>query len=97
MNNSTMHTATRRISRKAKGGRSLKGAGRLVGLLPFACPFKSSDQKAWLLLGYLLMTFVGDVVIKVTFKVSFLHLYVLGLLEAWPDEIVLMKTGKCGC
>ena len=87
-----MHTATRRISRKAKGGRSLKGAGRLVGLLPFACPFKSpfksSDQKAWLLLGYLLMTFVGNVIIKVTFKVSFLHLYVLGLLEAWLDEIV---------
>ena len=35
------------------------------------------------------MTFVGDVIIKVTFKVSFLYLYVLGLLEAWPDEIVL--------
>ena len=79
MNNSTMHTVTGRISRKAKGGRSLKGAGRLVGLLPFACPFKSSDQKAWLLLGYLLMTFVGDVIMKVTFKVSFLHLYVLRL------------------
>ena len=34
------------------------------------------------------MTFVGNMIIKVTLKVSFLHLYVLGLLEAWPDEIV---------
>ena len=58
MNNSTMQTATRLVSRKAKGSRSLKGVNRLVRLLPFACAFKSSDLKAQLILGYLLMTFV---------------------------------------
>ena len=46
MNKSTMHTATRRLSREAKGSRSLKGVDRLVRLLPFSCAFKSSDLKA---------------------------------------------------
>ena len=72
----TMQTATRLVSRKAKG-RSLKGVVRLVRLLPLACAFKSSDLKAQLLVGYLLMTFVCDVVIRVSLKVSFPHLYVL--------------------
>ena len=76
-----MHTATRRVSRKAEGSRWLKGVDRLVRLLPFA--FKSSDSKAKLLLGCLLMTFVCDVIVKVSFQVSFLHLYVLDLLEDW--------------
>ena len=41
-------------------------------LLPFICPFKSSDLKAsLLLLGYLLMTFVCDVMIRVSFEVHF--------------------------
>ena len=65
-----MHTATRRVSRKAKGSRSFKGVDRLMRLLPFICPFKSSDLKSsLLLLGYLLMTFVCDVMIRVTFEV----------------------------
>ena len=68
----TMHTATRRVSRKAKGSRSLKYVDRLMRLLPFICPFKSSDLKAsLLLLGYLLMTFVCDVMIRVSFEVHF--------------------------
>ena len=68
----TMHTATRRVSRKAKGSRSLKDVDRLMRLLPFICPFKSSDLKAsLLLLGYLLMTFVCDVMIRVSFEVHF--------------------------
>ena len=46
MNNSTMHTATRLVSRKAKGSRSLEGVDRLVRLLPFPCAFKFSDLKA---------------------------------------------------
>ena len=57
MNNFTMHMATRRVSRKAKGSRSLKGVDRLVRLLPFA----------QLLLGYLLMTFVFDDNITIKF------------------------------
>ena len=65
MNNSTMQTATSLVSRKAKGSRSLKGVDRLVRLLPFACAFKSSDLKEQLLFGYLLMTFVCDVIIRV--------------------------------
>ena len=77
MNNSTMHTATRRVRRKAKGSRSLKGVDRLLRLLPFACTFQSSDLKAQLLLGYLLMTFVCGVIIRFSFKVSFPHLYFL--------------------
>ena len=64
MNNSTMQTATRLVSRKAKGSRSLKGVDRLVRLLPFALAFKSSDLKTQLLVGYLLMTFVCDMIIK---------------------------------
>ena len=86
MNNSTMHTATRLVSRKAKGSRWLKGVDRLVKLLPFACAFKSSDLKAQLLLGYLLMTFVCDVIIRISFKVSFPHLYVL---EVWQSRMRL--------
>ena len=86
MNNSTMHTATRLVSRKAKGSRSLKGVDRLVQLLPIACAFKSSDLKAQQLLGYLLMTFVCDVIIRVSFKVSLLHLYVL---EVWQSRMRL--------
>lgn len=58
MNNFTMHMATRRVSRKAKGSRSLKGVDRLVRLLPFA----------QLLLGYLLMTFVLDDSITIKFR-----------------------------
>lgn len=58
MNNFTMHMATRRVSRKAKGSRSLKGVDRLVRLLPFA----------QLLLGYLLMTFVLDESITIKFR-----------------------------
>ena len=57
MNNFTMHMATRRVSEKAKGSRSLKGVDRLVRLLPFA----------QLLLGYLLMTFVLDESITIKF------------------------------
>ena len=45
MNNSTIHTVTRRVSRK--------------------------------LLKYLLMSFVCDVIIRDSFKVSFPHLYAL--------------------
>ena len=86
MNNSTMHTATRLVSRKAKGSRSLKGVDRLVQLLPIACAFKSSDLKVQLLIGYLLMTFVCDVIIRVSFKVSFLHVYVL---EVWQSRMRL--------
>ena len=82
MNNSTMQTATRLVSRKAKGSRSLKGVDRLVRLLPFACAFKSSDLKAQLLLGYLLMTFVRDVIIRVSFKVLVTHLYVLEVRQS---------------
>ena len=68
----TMHTATRRVSRKAKRSRSFKGVDRLMRLLPFICPFKSSDLKAsLLLLGYLLMTFVCDMMIRVSFEVHF--------------------------
>ena len=89
MNNSTMQTATRLVSWKAKGSRSLKGVDRLVRLLLFACAFKSSDLKAQLLLGYLLMTFVRDVIVKVSFQVSFLHLCVLGLLEDCQSRIRL--------
>ena len=58
MNNFTMHMATRRVSRKAKGSRSLKGVDRLVRLLPFA----------QLLLGYLLMTSVLDDSITIKFR-----------------------------
>ena len=36
----------RRVSRKAKRSRLLKGVDRLVRLLPFACALKSSDLKA---------------------------------------------------
>ena len=79
MNNSTMHTATRLVSRKAKGSRWLKGVDR-------CCAFKSSDLKAQLLLGYLLMTFVCDVIIRISFKVSFPHLYVL---EVWQSRMRL--------
>ena len=57
---------------KRHAGRSLKGVDRLMRLLPFICPFKSSDLKAsLLLLGYLLMTFVCDVMIRVSFEVHF--------------------------
>ena len=86
MNNSIMHTATHRISPNAKGSRSLKGVDGLVRLLPFACAFKSSDLKAWLLLRYILMTFVFDVIIRVNFKVSFPHLYVPAV---WQSRIRL--------
>ena len=89
MNNSTMQTATRLVSWKAKGSRSLKGVDRLVRLLIFACAFKSSELKAQLLLGYLLMTFVRDVIVKVSFQVSFLHPCVLGLLEDCQSRIRL--------
>ena len=82
MNYSTMHTSTRPVSRKAKGSRSLKGVDRLVRLLPFACAFQSSDLKAQLFLGYHLMTFVCGVIIRVSFKVSFSHLYVLEVGKA---------------
>ena len=58
MNNFTMHMATRRVSGKAKGSRSLKGVDRLVRLLPFA----------QLLLGYLWMTFVLDDSITIKFR-----------------------------
>ena len=34
------------------------------------------------------MTFVYDVIVKV-FQLSFLHLYVLGLLEDWQSQIRL--------
>ena len=47
---------SRRVSRKAKSSRSLKGADMLVRLLPLACAFESCDLKAHLLLGYLLTT-----------------------------------------
>ena len=80
MNNSTMQTATRLVSWKAKGSRSLKGVDRLVRLLIFACAFKSSDLKAQL--GYLLMTFVRDVIIRVSFKVLVPHLYVLEVRQS---------------
>ena len=56
MNNFTVHAATRRVSRKAKDSRSLKGVERLLRLLPFACAFQSSNLKAQFLFGYLLMT-----------------------------------------
>ena len=46
INNSTMRMATRRVSRKAKGSRSLKGVDRPMRLSPFACAFKSSNLKA---------------------------------------------------
>ena len=52
-----MHMATRQVSGKAKGSRSLKGVDRLVRLLPFA----------QLLLRYLLMTFVLDDSITIKF------------------------------
>ena len=81
-----MHTATRLVSRKAKGSRSLKGVDRLVRLLPFACAFKSSDLKAQLLLGYLLITFVCEVMIRISFKVSFPHRKVL---EVWQRRMRL--------
>ena len=45
MNNSTMHTATRRVDRNAKGSRSLNGVDGLVQLLPLAYAFKSSELK----------------------------------------------------
>ena len=67
LNNSTLHTATRRLSRKAKGSQSLKGVERLVRLLPFTYAFISSDLKTKLLLRYLLMTFLYDVIIRVSF------------------------------
>ena len=71
-----------RVSRRAKGSRSLKDVDKLVQLLPFACALKFSDLKAYLLLGYLLTTNVNvcDVIISVSFKVSFPYLYVL---EVW--------------
>ena len=52
MNNSPIHTVTRRVSRK--------------------------------LLRYLLMSFVCDVIIRVSFKVSFPHLYAL---EVWKSRV----------
>ena len=52
---------------KWKGSRSLKGVDRLVRLLSFACAFKSSDLKTWLLLRNVLMTFLYDVIIWVSF------------------------------
>ena len=82
MNNSTMQTATRLVSWKAKGSRSLKGVDRLVRLLIFACAFKSSDLKAQLLLEYILMTFFRDVIIRVSFKVLVPHLYVLEVRQS---------------
>ena len=75
------------IQNKNKRPHCIK-VGRLVRLRPFACAFKSSDLKAKLLLRYLLMTFVYDVIVKV-FQLSFLHLYVLGLLEDWQSQIRL--------
>ena len=77
LNNSTLHTATRRVSRKAKGSRSLKGVDRLV--------------KTKLLLRYLLMTFLCDVIIRVSF-LSFPSLYVL---EAWQSRMRLCKVFMC--
>ena len=50
-------------------------------LLPFICVFKPSDLKA-----SLLMTFVCDVIIWVSFEVSFTHLYVL---EVWQSRMRL--------
>ena len=85
LNNSTLHTATRPVSRKAKGSRSLKGVDRLVRLLPFAYAVKSSDLKTKLLLRYLLMTFLCDVIIRVSF-LSFPSLYVL---EVWQSRMRL--------
>ena len=84
MNNSTMCTVTCRVSRKAKRSRSLNGLHRIVRILPLACAFKSTNFK--LLLGYLLMNFVCDVIITVSFKVSFPHLYVL---EVWQNRMRL--------
>ena len=85
LNNSTFHTATRQVSQKAKGSRSLKGVDRLVRLLPFAYAFKSSDLKTKLLLRYLLMTFLCDVIMRVSF-LSFPSLYVL---EVWRSRMRL--------
>ena len=85
LNNSTFHTATRQVSQKAKGSRSLKGVDRLVRLLPFAYAFKSSDLKTKLLLRYLLMTFLCDVIMRVSF-LSSLCLYVL---EVWQSRMRL--------
>ena len=86
MNNSTIHTATRRVSRKAKDSRSWKGVDRLVRLLPFACAFKSSDLKAQLLLGYHLTTFVCNVLKGVIFP------SVCSRGFPKPDGIVLQKV-----
>ena len=79
-----MCTVTCRESRKAKRSRSLNGLDRIVRILPLACTFKYSNFK--LLLGYLLMNFVCDVIITVSFKVSFPHLYVL---EVWQNRMRL--------
>ena len=67
MNNSTMQTATRLVSQS---------------IVKRCCAFKSSDLKAQLLLGYLLMTFFCDVIIRVSFKVLVPHLYVLEVRQS---------------
>ena len=71
MNNSTMQTATRLVRQS---------------IVKRCCAFKSSDLKAQLLLGYLLMTFFCDVIIRVSFKVLVPHLYVL---EVWQSRLRL--------
>ena len=65
--------------------KSLKGVDRLVRLLSFACAFKSSDLKTWLLLRNVLMTFLCDVIIRV----SFLSFPCLCVLEVWQSRMRL--------
>ena len=72
INNSTSRKATRRVRRKPKSSRPVRGVDRLVRLLSFASAFKSSALKVLLLSGYLTI-FHCDVIIKVSVKVSFPH------------------------
>ena len=74
---------------KWKGSRSLKGVDRLVRLLSFACAFKSSDLKTWLLLRNVLMTFLYDVIIWVSFLSFPCHFPVISLS-------VFLRFGKAG-
>lgn len=93
MINSSLCEATCRVSRKAKkGSRPLKSVDGPMPLLPFASAFKSSAFKVLLLLGYLLSTFLRDVIIRVSFKLSFLHLY--GLVFGFAFEQPLSPAGK---
>ena len=72
INNSTSRKATRRVRRKPKSSRPVRGVDRLVRLLSFASAFKSCALKVLLLSGYLTI-FHCDVIIKVSVKVSFPH------------------------